>query len=252
MKKLLLLLTLLGLCAPVFRLWANPLAEADALYKQRADSAKALKALAAYRAEYAKAPANAETGWRVAMACYFAGIRLAKKDDEKEKYWAEGRDAGEAAVKAAGEGKCAPCHFWTAINKALYGQSVGVFKMFFSLPSIRDHLEKTVAADPTYAYSGAYRLLGLIEQKLPGILGGSDDRAKEYFEKAIKTTPDEPLNYLFLARLLKENFDEPQKALELASQGLGQPEPAPDRLESIDARADLKRFIVESQQQQAE
>lgn len=230
--------------------------QADALYKQRHIEAKAREALERYRAEYKKTPNDAEAGWRVAMACYFVGIRLTKDKEEQQKLWAEGRDAGKASVKATETDpnpsppapkstQCSPCHFWTAINMALYGQSVGVFKMFFSLAAIREHLDKSIAIDPAYAYGGAYRLQGLIEQKLPGILGGDNDEAKAFFEKAIQAAPDEPLNYLFLARLLHEEFDDAEKALEVAKRGLATPEPSAERLEAIDARKELQALINE-------
>ena len=56
----------------------------------------------------------------------------------------------------------------------------------------------------------------MIEQAVPGVFGGSNSRARGYFEKAIETSPDEPLNYLALAKLLEEELDEHQEAMEIA------------------------------------
>src|SRR5205807_8794803 len=97
-------------------------------------------------------------------------------EDEKKNLFAEGREAGLAAIEI--DPKCGACHFWTAINMAPYGEAAGVFKMIFTLGSVNDHLKQAAEADPAYAYGGAYRVLGRIQEKLPGILGGSNSRAK--------------------------------------------------------------------------
>lgn len=220
--------------------------QGDAAFKKRGDQAQAKQALDEYRKLFTETPNDPEAGWRFAMACYFYGLRFMK--DKKLKHeradlYKEGRDAGRAALKAKPE--CAPCHFWTAINMALYGDTVGILKTLFTLGEIKDHLKESLGIDPKYAYSGAYRLLGLIEQKLPGILGGSDDRAREYLEKAIATSPDEPLNYEFLAKLLEDEFDDPKTALEVAKKGLAVPPPSEERLESREALVTLKKLADE-------
>ena len=202
---------------------------------------QARKALQLFREYHSKNPSDPESGWRHSMGCYFFGLHIAKDDDEKLQIFAEGRDAGKSALELAP--KCAPCHFWTAINMALYGKHAGIFKMFFSISTIRHHLQETVNIDPGYAGAGAYRLLGLIEQKLPGILGGSNKRAKEYFEKAIRTVPDEPLNHLFLMKLLIEEMDDIEGAKAVAKKGLAVPPPPPDRIESIGSLKELEEFL---------
>ncbi|MGE0614211.1 MAG: TRAP transporter TatT component family protein [Bacteriovoracia bacterium] len=224
---------------------ASPYALGDQLFYGRADGTKAQEALKVFRELWQKNPQDFEAGWRVSMACYFVGIRLTPEGEPREKLYAEGRDIGKESIKLAKEKKlpCAACNFWTAINMALYGESVGVFKMLFTLNEIQTLLKASIEADPSFAYAGAYRLLGMIEWKLPGILGGSNSRAKDYFEKAIAQGPTEPLNYLFLARLLDDKFDERAEALNWAKKGLEVPVPTPDRLEALDALKDLQEFI---------
>jgi len=216
---------------------------ADEAFMKRADIEKSFTAHQLYQKLYEESPDDFEAGWRLAMASYFIGIRHCKDSSKKSEIYAQGRDAGLASIKL--KPNCAPCHFWTAINMALYGESVGIFKMLFTLDEIQEHLKKSIVIDPTYANSGGYRLMGAIKQKLPGILGGSNREAKEYFEKAIQTSPDEPLNYLFLSTLYRENFNELKKSMELASKGVMVPEPSSDRLESIEALAELKKQITE-------
>lgn len=176
------------------------------------------------------------------MGCYFGGLHVAKEDEEKKKYFAEGREAGLQAIDLAPN--CAPCHFWTAINMALYGQTVGALKMLFTLGSIQEHLKQSIRLEPQYMGAGATRLLGIIEQKLPGILGGSNDRAKSHFEKAIVLAPDEPLNYLFLVKLLDSKFNDITYAQKVALKGLLIPPPGDDRLESQGSLIELREFLV--------
>jgi hypothetical protein len=155
----------------------------DDAYKHRKDPVQAQQALDTYRARVAETGSkNAPALSRLSMACYFVGLRNTASQDDQEKLFKEGRDVGLLASEL--DHGCADCRFWAAINMALYGQRVGVFKMLFSLSQIQDLLKQSVALDPTYAYSGAQRLLGLIYQKIPGIIGGDNSKAQIYFEHA--------------------------------------------------------------------
>lgn len=220
---------------------STPYEKGDEAFKRRKDPARAYEALTEYRQLHASNPQDPEAAWRLAMASYFVGIRLTEKRKEKKAIFDEGKKAGEAAVKNSEN--CAPCHFWYAINFALYGESVGIVRMLFALDDVQIQLRKSIAADPKYAGAGAMRLLGKIEESLPGILGGSDDRAREHYEKAILTDPNEPLNYLFLARLLEDEFDDEITAVEWAEKGIAVPTPSFDRLEAIDAIDELHGFL---------
>lgn len=214
----------------------------DTAFLQRKDPAKARLAYEEFKKHFEATPKDPEAAWRYSMACYFIGIRVEKDPQAKQKLYETGRDAALAGIEVNRE--CAPCHFWAAINRALYGNSVGIIKMLFSLNSIQDHLKRSIAADPKYAYGGAYRTLGLINQKVPGIFGGSNKRARENFEKAIEVAPDEALNYLFMVRLLIDEYEDPKTAMEYAQKAVKIPTPTPDRLECIDAIEELKYFVA--------
>jgi tetratricopeptide (TPR) repeat protein len=214
---------------------------ADEAYRQRADESKARAALAQYRRIFERNPDDGEAAWRTSMACYFVSIRLTKDAETRQKLYSEGRAAGLKSIKLVPQ--CAPCFFWTAINTALFGDESGSVKTYFLLSEIQDLLNKSIAIDPSYAYGGAYRLLGLIEWKLPGILGGSNSRAIDYFQKAIAVAPDEPLNFLFLAQLYENTLSDHKKARETAQKGLSVPPPSVERLEALDALNDLKKLL---------
>lgn len=222
------------------------LARADQAFRERRNPKRAREAFDLYQKLCEAKPDDPEPTWHLAMAHYFVGIRLTENVDERIEIYNKGQDLAKRSIKLANQRSvpCAPCHFWTAILMALYGKEVGIFKMIFTLNDVVKHAKESVKADPSYAFGGAYRLLGLIEQKLPGIFGGSNAEAKEYFEKAIEVAPDEPLNYLFLARLLVEEYNDMPKALEVATGALKKPFPAPDRIEAQDAWEDLKNFVT--------
>lgn len=240
MKKLVISI-LFAACTAVPAAASDRFSAADALFLDRSDKMKASEALELYRKFRAADPDDAEAAWRVSMACYYAGFEIAKDGASKKQLYAEGRDAGMAAVRLAPDS--APANFWTAVNMALYGQTVGVLKMLFTLGTVRAYLVKSVSIDPSYAYGGGYRILGKIEQELPGILGGSNERARSYYEKAIAAAPDEPLNYLFMADLTLKAYKDRLKALDYAVKGLEVPAPDASRHESIWALVELNKFV---------
>ncbi|MCM0606662.1 MAG: hypothetical protein KA715_11275 [Xanthomonadaceae bacterium] len=130
--------------------------------------------------------------WRLSMSAYYVGLRIEKNKDEKRKYFDQGYQAGLSSLKVTPE--CGRCHFWTAINLALRSEDSRAQAFLGALGEIRDHLKESMKYEPAYAGGGAHRLLGIIDMKMPGILGGSDERAKAHFESAISESPDEPLN----------------------------------------------------------
>lgn len=213
----------------------------DQAFRERANADRAKEALEIYRSLYQSDPENPESAWRLSMACYFVGLRHEPKG-KRAKLFAEGRDAGKKSLKQAKE--CAPCHFWTAINMALYGREVGVLKTLVTLSEIRDHLRKSLEIDPTYARAGAQRLLGAIDENLPGIFGGSERRALESYEKAIAIAPDEPLNYLFLAKLLMKKRETREKGLKIAEQGALISLSDASFVESVDAQVELRKLLA--------
>lgn len=209
----------------------------DQLFKERADDAKARQALENYRKLAKENPKHADIHWRLSMACQFVGHRLTKDPEAKKALFREGLDAGRLSLEK-NEG-CVPCHFWTGINMALYGETVGPFRTLVLLKQVREHLKTVERLEPSYASAGALRVLGLIEWKLPGMLGGNNARAKEYLEKAIALLPKEPLNYLFLIKLLRD-LGETEAADTLLAKTVSLPEPPLDQPESLEAFKELE------------
>ncbi len=214
----------------------------DIAFKLRKSEDQARLAAKSYKEVLDADIGDVEAGWRYGMACYFLGIRVAKTQPEKTTFFAEGRDA--ALFAAVRDPKCAPCHFWAAVNMALFAQEEGYMKTLFSLKEIQKHLEASIEVDPKYMYSGAYRTLGLINQKLPSMLGGNKAKAREYFDKALAGSPDEPLNYLFYGKFIADVEKDLPRALEVAKRGAALEGIGPERIEAQEAVEELKQVVV--------
>jgi tetratricopeptide (TPR) repeat protein len=217
-------------------------AEADQAYLGRADPSRVAFAKERYETLYRADPADWEAGWRVAMTCYYLGGRVAREPSEKEVLFAHGRDVAQASALVKPD--CAPCHLLAGINMALYGQSVGVLKMIFTLRDIRGHLRRSLELDPTFAEAAAARTLATIDQVVPFFLGGSKKRALKNYQRALEIDPAEPLNYLFYARFLAKR-QEFKTALDLAERGVALPRPGPERVESRDGWDRLQALVPE-------
>ncbi len=217
-------------------------AEIDELFKKRIEEASARKALLLSREMLLKTPSGG-AAWRTAMGCYVVGFKFTQgdsKQDAREALYEEGIKAAKKGVEV--DPNCGPCHFWIGVNTALLGESVGPFKMLGSLAEIRTHAEKAIALEPAYAAGGAYRLLGQLEQALPGILGGSDRRAQEYFEKAVAVSAGDPMNYVYLIKIL-EKRDRSEEALALAKKAAELPPPPADQYESISSAVEIREYL---------
>jgi len=211
----------------------------DEAFKKRYEPEQARAALSSYREVVETEPANREAQWRLAMAAQFVGMRLVTNSDEKKEIFSEGKAAGLRSLVDNEE--CAACHFWTGINQALYGETVGALKMLFTVSEVQSHLRRAAELDASYAYGAPYRVLGVISKSLPGIFGGSNSDARDYFRMAIAAAPDEPMNYWELLQL----EDDKEKAKEIARQVLSAPQPSPERIESHDAWLAVKEWLGE-------
>ena len=216
--------------------------EVDSLFMRRADPSAAYGVLEQYRMIYRQQPDNGDAAWRVAMACYFYAFNhmQIQPSSERKKLYAEGRDAGLRAVALMPDSAAA--NFWTAVTMALYAEETGRIKMLFTLHDIRQYLTRCLELDPGYAYGGAHRILGKIDESLPALLGGDVKRARWHYEQAIALAPDEPTNYLFLAQLMISAFKDIPVAREIVLKGLALPAHDASRFEAIDARKELFSF----------
>jgi tetratricopeptide (TPR) repeat protein len=81
-----------------------------------------------------------------------------------------------------------PAIFWTAFS---WGSYVNITRTdvagLADLSKVQALIEFVAEKDPSFYHGGAYLFLGVIEGSIPKSIGGNPEKAKEYFDKALKT-----------------------------------------------------------------
>lgn len=97
-----------------------------------------------------------------------------------------GKKTEDIDLKKLGK-KDAPALFWHTFCKANY---LNLNKhrpaAIAQLPSLEPEINRLEELDPEYYYNGAYILKGAFYAIRPRMFGGNPEKAKEYFEKALK------------------------------------------------------------------
>lgn len=196
--------------------------EGDALFVQRADLAKARQAAEAYQAAMSADPANPEPAWKLARVQYWLG-KHARGDDAKIAEFEKGIKAAKKAL--ALDPNSIGGHYWLGVSYGLYGSAKGVTKSLSLIDPIKDEMAKVIALNPAYDSGGAYRVLGRLYYKVPGIFGGSNSKAIENLKKAISYGPRRWLNHLYLAEVYIDDGYNDKAKKELKAVIAGPPEP---------------------------
>src|SRR5262249_31515413 len=109
----------------------------------------------------------------------------AKTREEKLDAYEQGRQAAKRAVDLAPRNVLA--HFWYGTNTARWGQTKGIGRSLFLLPTVRQEMETVLALDPTFA--PGYALAANVYYEVPRLLGGDLDRAEQMFRKGLALAP---------------------------------------------------------------
>lgn len=190
---------------------AEMVAQADALYVQRADLAKAKAALDLYEQALKADPTSEELATKVAKTAYWVGKHL-KDDDDQAAMFERGIKACKAVLKAKPDSLHAT--YWLGVCYGVYGKAKGISKSLDLVDPIKELMKKVIAKDPAFEGGGAYRVLGRMYFKLPGLFGGDNDKSIEYLVLAVKQGPQHWLSHLYLAETyLDEDQDDKAKAL---------------------------------------
>lgn len=179
---------------------AESVAEADALYAQRADLMKVRQGLIALRQAAAEHATNYDLAWRVAKYNYYLGGHTTD-DGEQEKAFHDGIEAGKLAVKLNSDRP--EGHFWLGAN---YGGNAEVSTLagLAEIEDIKREMEAVLKIDESFQSGSAYMALGQVYLKAPRILGGDVSKAIDYFEKGLKFGPNNALLRLRLAQAYAE------------------------------------------------
>ena len=127
----------------------------------------------------------------------FGDVR-ARTAEEKLAAYDRGRELGKRAVELAPRDEEA--HLWYAINTARWGQTKGVLRSLFLLPTVREEIETILALNPQSARGRA--LAGNVLMEVPGFVGGDRTRAEKQFRWGIEADPHFTGLRVDLARLL--------------------------------------------------
>ena len=109
----------------------------------------------------------------------------AKSDEEKLAAYERGRASGRRAIEL--EPKAFLGHLWYAINTARWGQTKGVVRSLFLLPTVREEIRVLLELAPNVA--AVHALAGNVDYEVPGPLGGDIDRAEATFRKGLQLDP---------------------------------------------------------------
>ena len=138
----------------------------------------------------------------LSRVCFLWGDVRAKNDDEKLAVYERGRQAGQRAVEL--DPKQFLGHLWYAINTARWGQTKGVVRSLFLLPTVRAEIRTLLELAPDVA--AVYALAGNVDLEVPGPLGGDLDRAEAEFRKGLALDAEFTGLRLGLAKvLIKKN-----------------------------------------------
>ena len=134
----------------------------------------------------------------LSRVCFLAGDVRARTTDEKLAAYDRGREIGKRAVELAP--KDIGAHLWYAINTGRWGQTKGVLRSLFLLPTLREELDIIFALDPRSA--SAHVLAGNVFFEVPALFGGDRAKAEAYYRKGIAIDPRFTVIRVELARLL--------------------------------------------------
>jgi len=174
--------------------------DADTLYANRADPGSAGRAAAIWDARLARDAGDFEAAWKLARACYWLGGHEAPADQRRQ--YERGVEAGRRA--AALHPERPEGHFWMAANMGALAESFGLRHGLRYRGAIKDALETVLRLDSAFQQGSADRALGRWYMKVPGLFGGSDQKAIEHLRRSLDYNRHSTASRYFLAETLLE------------------------------------------------
>lgn len=162
--------------------------------------------------EAVKTDSHLDNFLALAQAAFLWGDIRARTAEDKLAAYDRGRQAGQRAVELAPRNALA--HLWLAINAGRWGQTKGVLRSLFLLPTVREHMEVALELDPKLL--PAYTLAGLVYAEVPGLFGGDLEKSEALFRKGLALDPRWTSARVGLARTLirRGRRDEARRELE--------------------------------------
>jgi hypothetical protein len=231
------LLTLGAALLPVCAEEPSLMAQADAAYAKREDVPQAKIAMITYQRLAESDPQHAvDAYWKAARAAWWVGDHATDRS-EKMNIFLSGADFAKRALAINPES--VEGHYWLACDEGSYGDTKGVMKSLSLVKPIRHEMAEVLRLNERYDDGGAWQVLGVVDYKVPGLMGGSKKRAKEELEKALAIGPNNPYNHYYLAEYYKVMGDDAKKKVEIDA--LRALQVSPDRIpdqKMLEAKAD--------------
>jgi tetratricopeptide (TPR) repeat protein len=121
----------------------------------------------------------------LAHVCFIWGDIRAKTPEEKLEAYERGRQTAKRAIELAPRDHLA--HFWYATNSGRWGQTKGVVRSLFLLPTMKEEIQIVMDLAPKFA--PVYSLAGNVFYEVPALFGGDLDKAGEMFRKGLALDP---------------------------------------------------------------
>ncbi len=182
----------------------EPLAEPRALV-EAGDNTKAtlMKAIGLYEARLPNGtlPTKARTdGYADLSRAWLRLGDLETTAPKKLAAYASGRAAAQNGL--ALDKNHADCVFWDAANLATTGRTNGIMNSLFMLGELRSSLQRALQIDPNHKY--ARQTLANVDHSVPGLVGGSNERAEKAYLELLKRDPDFTPAMVELARFYRD------------------------------------------------
>ena len=181
----------------------------DALYRERANPARAREAAAIWESRLAAGAKNFEAAWKLARAMYWLGGH--DTPDARRAALERGVAAGRQAV--ALEPNRPEGYFWMAADMGALAESFGLRQGLRYRGPVKAALETVLRLDPAFLDGSADRALGRWYFRVPGLFGGSKKRSEEHLRKSLTYNPNSTASLFFLAETLFE-LDRDREAIE--------------------------------------
>jgi tetratricopeptide (TPR) repeat protein len=148
----------------------------------------------------------------LAWVSYIIGDLPMSTQGQKLQAYDRGRRAAKQAIEL--NPKSVGGHFWHGVNTARWGQTNGIIRSLFLLPTVQDEIKIVLDLDPNF--SPVYNLAGNVYLEVPRLLGGDLNLAEELFRKGIGQDPRDTAIRIGLAKVLiaKKRIPEARKELE--------------------------------------
>jgi len=164
--------------------------EADAAYAKREDVPQAKIAMVTYeRAAVIDSTRAVEGYWKASRAAWWLGENAREKPEQLE-YFQAAMDLARKAIER--DPDSVDAHFWLGATAGCYGKAKGVFKSLALVSPIRHEMAEVIRLNDRYLSGAAYRILGVVDYKVPALLGGNKTRAKELLDKAFAMGAADP------------------------------------------------------------